>query len=97
MGLIGGLGGGVDRRLGAWVGDVEAGGGIRTGRWGLAWAGELGRWNWSAVRELGGELRDEGDEGGRRELERKRKFTGELRAREKTNDRQIEGRGRPAS
>ena len=43
------------------------------------------------MRELGGELRDEGDEGGRRELERKRKFTGELRAREKTNDRQAEG------
>ena len=49
----------------------------------MAWVGELGRWNRSAVRELAGELRDEGDEGGRRELERKRKFTGELRAREK--------------
>ena len=60
-------------------------------RWGLAWVGELGRWNRSAVRELAGELRDEGDEGGRRELERKRKFTGELRAREKKNDRRAEG------
>ena len=50
MGLIGGLGGGVDRRsgedwaawvggmdqwLGAWAGDVEASGGAWTGRWGL--------------------------------------------------------------
>ena len=91
MGLIRGLDGGVDRRLGAWVGDVEAGGGMQTGRWGLAWVGELGRWNRSAVRELADELRDEGDEGGRRELERKRKFTGELRAREKKKDRRAEG------
>ena len=35
MGLIEGLGGGVDRRLGAWAADVEADGGARTGRWGL--------------------------------------------------------------
>ena len=35
MGLIGGLGGGVDRWLGAWAGDVEAGGGAWTGRGGL--------------------------------------------------------------
>ena len=35
VGLIGGLGRGVDWRFGAWVGDVEAGGGARTGRWGL--------------------------------------------------------------
>ena len=40
-------------------------------RWGLAWVGELGRWNRSAVRELAGELRDEGDEGGRRAREKK--------------------------
>ena len=33
-------------------------------RWGLVWVGKLGRWNKSAVRELAGELRDEGDEGG---------------------------------
>ena len=32
-------------------------------RWGLAWVGELGRWNRSAVRELADELRNEGDEG----------------------------------
>ena len=25
----------MDRRLGAWVGDIEAGGGAWTGRWGL--------------------------------------------------------------
>ena len=25
----------MDRRLGAWAGDVEAGGGAWTGRWGL--------------------------------------------------------------
>ena len=35
MGLIEGLGGGVDRRLGAWASDVEAGEGARTGQWGL--------------------------------------------------------------
>ena len=35
MGLIGGLDRGVDRRLWASVGDVEAGEGMRTGRWGL--------------------------------------------------------------
>ena len=35
MGLIGGLGGDVDRRLGAWAGDVEAGGAAQTGQWGL--------------------------------------------------------------
>ena len=65
MGLIGGLVGGVDQQLRAWATDVEAGGGAQTGRWGLAWVGELGRWNRSTMRELAGELRDEGDEGGR--------------------------------
>ena len=72
MGLIGGLGVGVDRRLGAWAGDVEAGGGARTGRWGLgrlAIGLGVGRWNRTAVRELAGELRDEG---GRRAREKKK-------------------------
>ena len=71
----------MDRRLGAWAGDVEAGGGARTGRWGLGRSTMglgMGRWNRSAVRELAGELRDEGDEGGRRAREKK-KLTGELR------------------
>ena len=37
------------------------------------WVGKLGRWNKSAVRELAGELRDEGDEGvGRRAREKKK-------------------------
>ena len=66
VGLIGGSGGGADRQLRAWAGDVEADGGARIGRWGLAWVGELGRWNRTAVRELASELRDEGDEGGQR-------------------------------
>ena len=72
MGLIGGLGEGVDRRLGAWAADVEVGEGARTRRWGLAWVGELGRWNRSAMRELAGELRDEGDKGGWRAREKKK-------------------------
>ena len=62
-------------------------------RWGLAWVSELGWRNRSAVRELASELKDEGDEGGRRELERKRKFIDELRAREKKNDRRLRGEG----
>ena len=37
----------------------------RIGQWGSGWVGELGRWNRSTMRELAGELRDEGDEGGR--------------------------------
>ena len=48
-------------------------------RWGLVWVGELGRWNRSAVRELVGELRDEGDEGGRRATEKKKIFEEERR------------------
>ena len=52
----------------------------------MGWVDELGRRNISAMRELADELRDEGDDGGRRELERKGKFTGELRAREKKKD-----------
>ena len=68
----------MDRRLGAWAGDVEAGGGARTGRWGLgrlAIGLGMGWWNRTAVRELAGELRDEG---GRRAREKKKKLTGEL-------------------
>ena len=38
----------------------------------MAWVGELGRWNGSAIRELAGELRDEGDEGGQRAREKKK-------------------------
>ena len=53
----------MDRWLWAWVSDVEAGGGAWTGQWGLAWDSKLGWWNRSAMRELGSELRDEGDEG----------------------------------
>ena len=34
----------------------------RDRRWGLGWVGKLGRWNRSAMRELAGELKDEGDE-----------------------------------
>ena len=64
--------GGVDWWLGAWAIDVEADGGARTRRWGLAWVGELGRWNRSAVRELAGELKDEGDKGGWRAREKKK-------------------------
>ena len=81
MGLIRGLGGDVGRRRGsaAWglgrLGSMtlrsaeghELGDGAwGDRRWGLAWVGELGRWNRTAVRELASELRDEGDEGGRR-------------------------------
>ena len=62
----------MDRRLGAWAANVEAGRGARNGQWGLAWVGELGRWNRSVVRELAGELRDEGDEGGWRAREEKK-------------------------
>ena len=40
-------------------------------RWGLVWVVKFGRWNKSAVRELAGELRDEG---GRRAREKKKKF-----------------------
>ena len=67
--------GGVDRWLGAWATDVEADGGARTRRWGLgrsAMGLGVGRWNKSAVRELAGELRDEGDEGGQRAREEKK-------------------------
>ena len=43
------------------------------GQWGLGWVGELGLRNRSAMRELAGELRDEGDEGaGRRDREKKK-------------------------
>ena len=41
-------------------------------RWDLVWVGKLGQWNKSAVRELAGELRDEGDEGGQRAGEKKK-------------------------
>ena len=41
-------------------------------RWGLAWVGELGRWNRLAVRELTSELRDEGGERGRQAREKKK-------------------------
>ena len=57
MGLIGGLGVGVDRRLGAWVDDVEAGGGAQTGRWGLgrlAMGLGMGR-RAGSVEQVGGE------------------------------------------
>ena len=43
-------------------------------RWGLAWVDDLGRRNRSTVRELAGELRDEGDEGGQRAREKKKFF-----------------------
>ena len=43
------------------------------GRWGLGWVGELGWRNRSVMRELAGELRDEGDEGAdRRDREKKK-------------------------
>ena len=57
MGLIGGLGGGVDRWLGAWAGDVEADGGVRIGRWGLgrsAMGLGMGR-RAGSVEQVGGE------------------------------------------
>ena len=54
------------------------------GRWGLGWVGELGRRNRSAMRELAGELRDEGDEGaGRREREEKKLRKKEKKLRKK--------------
>ena len=62
---------GSDRRIGQRRGSAAMGLGLDR-RWGLAWVGELGRWNRSAVRELAGELRDEGDEGGWRAREKKK-------------------------
>ena len=67
--------------------DVEAGEGARTRRWGLAWVGELGRWNRSAMRELAGELREIREAG---ELERKKKFEEERRKKRSWRERERE-------
>ena len=58
------------------------------------WVGKLGRWNKSAVRELAGELRDEGDEGGWRAREekkilRKKEERREAGERERNKERNI--------
>ena len=63
-------------------------------RWGLVWVVKFGRWNKSAVRELAGELRDEGDEGGQRAREkkkilRKKGERREAREREREKERNI--------
>ena len=60
-------------------------------RWGLVWVGKLGRWNKSAVKELAGELRDEGDEGGHRAREEKKWRKKEQRREAREREREREG------
>ena len=56
------------------------------------WVGKLGRWNKSAVRELAGELRDEGDEGGQRAREKKKIFEEERRKKRSWREREKKGK-----
>ena len=53
----------------------------------MGWVSELGRRNKSAMRELAGKLRDEGDEGAR---EKKKKFEEERRKKRSWRERERE-------
>ena len=55
----------------------------------MGWVSELGRRNKSAMRELAGKLRDEGDEGAR---EKKKKFEEERRKKRSWREREKKGK-----
>ena len=59
---------------------------------GLAWVGDLGWRNRSAVRELADELRDEGDEGDRRARERKKNWGRKKKEEKPEREREKKGK-----